>query len=359
MRTVAVSQIKPGDRLAEDVLTPLGSVLFRRGQMLTAREIEILEAFLVSSVQVQEEGDEAAASASDVDVEAELVASPFEEAFERLTRTLKKAFDAARCGEPIPVWELRHNLEKLLDHIGDYHPLAVAGSNRKKNEDDRLRSSVEVALTSYQIAAHLADIPEKERVQIALAGLLRDIGNARLSPHILDKPDRLTSEEMEEIKKHPVLGYQLLQPVAALNRGVKLCALQHHEREDGSGYPMGVTKERIHPYAKIVAVADMFHAMTSDRKYRKAASPYLVIEELYRQSFGKLDPKIVLTFLHHVTELQVGTTVQLSDGRVGDIVFADRREPTRPIVNVGGVFVNLAAERHLHIVKVISRPIPS
>ena len=354
MRTIPVSQVKPGDQLAEDVLTKFGSVLFRRGQRMTAREIEILDAFLIPSVQVLVEGEELPVSV--VEPEPEPTVSPFQEAFDRTVRTLKKAFDAVRCGEPIPIGELRGNLEELLEHIGEYHILSPSGEkDRKKAEDAVWRSSVEVALTSYQIAVHLDEISERERVQVALAGLLRDIGNAKLPLHILEKPGKLTPEEMEEIKKHPILGYQLLQPIAALNRGVKLCALQHHEREDGSGYPMGVTKERIHPYAKIVAVADVFHAMTSDRKYRKAESPFVVVEELYRQSFGKLNPKIVLAFIRRVTDLQVGTTVQLSDGRVGDIVFADRREPTRPIVNVGGVFVNLATERNLYIVKVISR----
>ncbi|UUZ91298.1 HD-GYP domain-containing protein [Paenibacillus sp. P25] len=187
------------------------------------------------------------------------------------------------------------------------------------------------------------------------AGPLHDIGNALVDPAILFKPNRLSSDELEEMKKHTILGYNLLKNVPAINEGIKLCALQHHEREDGSGYPLGVRSDKIHPYSKIVAVADMFHAMTSDRSHKKAASPYLVLEQIKDEAFGKMEPSLVQIFVDKVTSFHNGTLVRLSDNRIGEIVFSERSHPTRPWVNVNGKIINLTLERQLYIQEVIQK----
>src|SRR5690606_29433337 len=141
--------------------------------------------------------------------------------------------------------------------------------------------------------------------------------------------------------------------VTGLNEGTKLVALQHHEREDGSGYPMGIIGDKLHPYSKIVAIADIYHAMSTERLYRNAVSPYLVLEELIQYSFGKLDPAIVRNFVDKVTQFHVGRLVKLSDNRIGEIIFSQREHPTRPWINVNGVIINLSTQRNLHIQDVI------
>ena len=190
-------------------------------------------------------------------------------------------------------------------------------------------------------------------MQVALAGLFKDIGNVRIDKGILTKPNPLSYEEIEEMKRHTLLGYQLLKNVAALNDGVKLAALQHHEKVDGTGYPLGIDASKIHAYARIVSIADIFHAMTLNKVYRKAASPYLVLEQIQSDSFGKLDPSFVRIFVEKVTQFHNGTVVKLSDERIGEIVFSDRTHPTRPWVSIDGVIVNLTTERQMYIKEVI------
>lgn len=141
----------------------------------------------------------------------------------------------------------------------------------------------------------------------------------------------------------------------AINEGVKLTAIQHHEREDGSGYPLGIKGDKIHLYSKIVAISDIFHAMTSDRYHKKAASPYLVLDQLFTESFGKLEPALVQTFIQKVTQFHNGVLVKLNDKRIGEIVFSDRANPTRPWVNVNGQIINLTMERSLYIQDVIQK----
>jgi len=197
-------------------------------------------------------------------------------------------------------------------------------------------------------------LPRKDWMQAALAGLLHDIGNAKIDKSILNKPTKLAPDEVEEMKRHTVLGYQLLKNVTAINEGVKLAALQHHERIDGSGYPLGLGSDKIHPYAKLVAISDIFNAMTMNRGYRNATSAYVVLEQILQDSFGKLDPAYVQTFIEKVTQFHNGTIVRLSDDRIGAIVFSDRSHPTRPWVSVNGTIINLTTERLLYIEEIMS-----
>lgn len=165
-----------------------------------------------------------------------------------------------------------------------------------KDEDYNYHNAVLSALTSYKIA-QWCGYPQKDWLQIAFAGLLHDIGNVKVDNSLLQKPERLSSSEIEEVRRHTTYGYQLLRNVTAINEGVRLAALQHHEKVDGSGYPLRMEGTQIHFYAKIVAIADIFHAMTLKRSYKKAQSPYLVLEQIVTESFGKLDPVIVQTFI--------------------------------------------------------------
>src|SRR5690606_30970188 len=147
----------------------------------------------------------------------------------------------------------------------------------------------------------------------ALAGLLHNIGVTAIEPEIVHKPNTLSEQEMNRMREHTVIGYSLLIPIAGFNNGVKLAALQHYAWEDGSGYPLGLNGDNIHTYAKIVAVADMYHAMSLERVYRNAVSPYLVLEELNEFAFGILDPKIVRTLLDKTALFATGMIVRLND----------------------------------------------
>lgn len=351
---VALSQVKLGDKIAEDVLTPLGGVLFNKGKIITQREIEIMQAFLVSAVVTDTGNVLSAKSKEDEQVEpkpSEQIYSVFNNEYDQMIALLKKVYNDFASGQGMPVMDIRVQLENMLKHIKNYNVLAFIPRNFQ-HRDYLIHNSVSCALTSYLIAQWVG-LPQKDWMQVALAGLLHDVGNTRLDRSILTKPSALTAEEVEERKRHPSLGYQLLRNVAALNEGVKMAALQHHEREDGSGYPVGSDGSKIHPYAKIVAIADIFHAMTMDKSYRKAASPYLVLEQIQSDSFGKLEPSYVRTFVEKVTQFHNGTIVRLNNERIGEIVFTDHNHPTRPWVNVEGTIINLTTERSLFIVEVI------
>ncbi|OPA78995.1 HD family phosphohydrolase [Paenibacillus selenitireducens] len=356
MASVSISQLKMGDKITQDVHTPLGSLLFYKGKVLLQRDLEILQAFLVTQVSVDRPEDyrkmkeiEEAQEATAGDA-ASPVSASFYEKYDKMVALVKKAFKDALVNE-IPMMGLRSQLELLIADISDYNILTFIPRQMKEREY-MYHNAVLVALTSYCLAKWQG-IQQKELMQVALAGLLHDIGNAKVDPDILFKPSSLTREETEEVRRHTTYGYNLLKNVASLNEGVKRAALQHHEKIDASGYPLGVKANQIHQYAKIVAVADIFHAMTLDRTFKKGQSPYPVLEQLEEESFGKLDAEYVQTFIRKVTQFHHGMIVRLNDGRMGEIVFSDRNHPTRPWVSVNGVIINLVNERSLFIQEIL------
>jgi HD-GYP domain-containing protein (c-di-GMP phosphodiesterase class II) len=351
---ISVSQLMYGEKLSEPVRTKHGNILFPKGRVITERDIEILRAFLVQSVSIESKfADKFETPEQNKSAEDYASTNLFYKEYERTLALLKHVFNLANANQSLPLMEMRTRLQTLISNIDQYNVLTFSAKNWAL-DDFIYHNSIMVSLTSY-LLAKWHGLPEKDLMPIALAGLLHDIGNVKVDRDLLGKQDKLTAKEIEEIRKHSVLGYNILKNVPALNEGVKLCALQHHEREDGSGYPLGVKSDKIHIYAKVVAIADVFHAMTNHRHYKSAISPYLVLEELYKDSFGKLEPAMVQTFINKVTSFHNGTLVKLSDNRIGEIVFSDRSNPTRPWVNVNGSIVNLSVERNLYIQDVIQK----
>ncbi|MCM3341020.1 HD-GYP domain-containing protein [Paenibacillus sp. MER TA 81-3] len=373
-----VSQLKPGDSLEDDVHTMLGGILMQKGRMLSVRDLDVLDAFLIKSVVIVSTSHTAQAEFSataEVDFPAARISEPtvetpkrkdhvnsaenigFVEAWMQMVNLLKNVYHTLGTSK-IPILELRQQMEWLLARSKHYSPLTFHPQIKAQLHGDvteyLYHKSVAVALTSY-LLGQWSSFPAQEGMQIALAGLLHDIGKAKVDEDIWNKRDSLTDRERVEIRRHTHYGYELLRNVPALNDGVKLAALQHHERMDGSGYPLGIKGEQIHPYARIVAIADMFHAMTQNRVYQKASSPYVVLEQLKEESFGKLNPEMVRIFNHKVTQLHQGSFVKLSDGRVGRIVFTEHGHPTRPWVSVDGQIVQLVQERHIWIDEVIGQ----
>lgn len=197
------------------------------------------------------------------------------------------------------------------------------------------------------------NLDESELSLLTIAATLHDVGKMKVPEEILNKPGKLTYEEFEEVKKHTVYGYEIIKSTYSLTHRCALVALQHHEREDGKGYPFGLKKDKIDYLSKIVAVADVFHAMTSQRVYQDAKPFYMVVEEMRQGTFGKFDPHIVNVFLQKIMDTLVGNTAVLTDGRVGTIVMIHYEDPFNPLIQSGDEFIDLRKEVDVHLDKVL------
>lgn len=181
-------------------------------------------------------------------------------------------------------------------HIQTVETLNVLADIVDKRDTYTYSHSLRVAEYSKKIALELK-LPSSQIYEIEMAGRVHDVGKISIESHILKKPDHLTKEEFDVIKKHPLTGFSLLKNLKPYSNGVKY-VLYHHERIDGKGYPEGIYGNDIPLGAKILAVADCYDAMTSDRPYRKALSREVSVKELIDHSGTQFDPIVVKAFIN-------------------------------------------------------------
>ena len=194
----------------------------------------------------------------------------------------------------------------------------------------------------------LAQLSEEDKKLITACGLLHDIGKLLIPDAILKKPGQLTKDEFDIIKAHPVKGYQLLQK-NKLDSHIQYAALMHHEKCDGSGYPIGLKGNQIDWCAQIVTIADIYEAMTAKRIYRGPISPFKVINMFEEDGLKKYNPKYLLTFLEHVVNSYMNCKVRLSNGEEGDIVFINKVRLSKPMVKTKNNFIDLSKQTDINI----------
>lgn len=178
----------------------------------------------------------------------------------------------------------------------------------------------------------LSDIEIKQLIKV---GLLHDLGKLMVPPKVLNKPGRLTEEEFEVIKRHPVLTYDMLCKSGETNQDVLVGVRHHHERPNGSGYPDQLVHSNISLFARITAISDVYDAMVSKRCYKNASMPFEVLAQFEKNQFFEFDSKIVNVFLNNIIYLFVGMNVTLSNGENGEIIFLPPKNLENPVIKVG------------------------
>lgn len=219
-------------------------------------------------------------------------------------------------------------------------------------DDYTYSHSLNVSLMSIIISKWL-NLREDEVDEIATAGLLHDIGKTKISDALLSKPGKLTYEEFEEIKKHTILGYMMLEKVSDATGNIRYSILMHHEKIDGSGYPVGAKDPEIPLFPKIIAIADIYDAMTSNRAYRDKMCPFEVIKNFEIETFGKLDTKVLTVFLKNIANSYLGDYVELNTGEIGEIVFINPNRVWQPIIRFGEEYIDLSKQSSKKYIKAI------
>lgn len=168
-------------------------------------------------------------------------------------------------------------------------------SRLKQSSMETWSHSIRVGYYCQRIGNSL-DFSCRELRLVSVLSMFHDIGKLGIRPAILQKPEKLTAAEWQEIKRHPEIGYRLTAGVPEISK-IAGCVLGHHERWDGLGYPQGLKEETIPLFCRILAVADAFDAMTCDRVYRKALGREQAVSELRCNAGRQFDPRIVQTFV--------------------------------------------------------------
>ena len=224
-------------------------------------------------------------------------------------------------------------------------------STLKNYDDSTFNHSLNVALIC-NIFGKWLELKPNEIELLTTCGLLHDIGKLLIPDRIIKKPDKLTQEEFEIIKTHSRKGYELLKK-RNVDIHIQYAALMHHEKCDGSGYPIGLIDNQIDWCAQIVTIADIYEAMTANRVYRGALSPFTVINKFEEDGLRKYNPKFLLTFLEHVVNSYINCKVKLSNGEEGDIVYINRVSLSKPLVRTKDDYIDLSKNSELTIEEIL------
>ncbi len=353
---VSVSDLVPGMIVARDVYTRNNQLLISADTEITESIIARMTFFGVMSIRVylnelQQNIVEDDEENFMTQQEKEDFAA-FKENYElTMNHVLGNLNSLLKSGNEINSDELVEDVDKLLFQSKSRYEIINMVHNIRTFDDETYRHSLNVAMINSVFAGWLG-MSEYERKQLTLCGLLHDVGKLLISKDILRKPGRLTEEEYEHIKKHPLLGYEKMKD-KKLPESVKRVILLHHERADGSGYPYGFHLKEIDPYAAITAIADVYDAMTSNRVYRHGMSPFDVIEIFEKEGRKQFNPMFLVPILNNLTNTYLQHHVELSNGEKGKIVLINKSELSRPMIALdNNEFIDLSKERDIKITQV-------
>ena len=352
MRQIPITALTPGMVTAEDIVSYDNETIVPKGIILTENIISRLEGYSIYYAQIEDNlvvdlstpmanfallnQDAAIANLYEADQSVDTLArrqfQRFSQAFSQCAEHYKNnLMNALYRNEPFRANELLKEALALLRQDKQDISLFDMLLNMHNIEDSVYDHCIDVALISNVLARWL-HFSEADQMMATACGLFHDVGKFMLPAGVLRKPGKLTPDEFEIIKTHTTEGFHLLGRYSNIPEPVKNAALMHHEKCDGSGYPYGLKGDEVDRFSKIVTIADIFDAMTSERVYRAAMCPFSVIKYFEDDGIQKYEIKYILTFLENVSNSYLNHRVTLSNGMEGNVIFINPNNYSKPVV---------------------------
>lgn len=340
---VNVDKLRDGMQLADNVCTTTAKeykILFKRGIFLSSRMIDILKEKGIKSVKIVSSGIDDITSYEENNKPEDTQEKRLNAQITRALTDLDEIFD---CSEEIK--ELSQTAVQKVDNIANDIINDIASDTSflgnqmiaLQNYDDyTFKHCLRVSMLAASVSTEM-NLSDNSTKEVVIAGLLHDIGKSNIDHDIIIKPGKLTDEEFAEIKRHPIIGYNILKNSGKYNSNVISGVLFHQEKFDGSGYPTGLAGEKIPLIARILTVCDVFDALTSNRPYRNPWSVAETEEYILGGSGQHFDYEVTKAFLRAFNPYPVGSMVQLSDKRHG-VVIKHNENVLRPVVRIMGRF---------------------
>ena len=349
--------LEPGMQVAKTVSDRLDRIIAKTGDILDEKKIEAIKTHGIPGVTIIDGSKIVAKSEQTKDVQ--------------VRESVQKIIDQQRVDDPATV-QLSESVKKrvsegiqylysnsdseefaatstnitneLMRAILDNNALAIDISTLKTSDEYTFKHSVDVA-TLAMITAQKMNLSQQEIYNIGIAGLLHDMGKSKIPLDILNKPGKLTDEEFAIMKRHSELGYHILKDKKEFSPVVPISVLQHHEKINGSGYPLGINKDKLLPFSRILTICDTYDALVTDRPYKKAYSQRVAVEIIMSMT-NELDIDVMKSFFETVILYPVDSVVQLSNGETARVIENKSGAVLRPTV-VGlksGIVYNLSSD---------------
>ncbi|MYL33729.1 HD domain-containing protein [Pontibacillus yanchengensis] len=331
MRLISTFSLAPGDELSKTIYNENGQILINSGVSLTQRMIERLNDIGITYVYIE---DVETADIETMFPISDRVRTDAINTIKSTFDTMKKTDDIAnafifdRTGQ-----KMMNVVQHILAEVQGDHEVINLLSDVFTYDDYIFTHSLNVTIYALALGTELG-LPAKRLEELGYGAMLHDVGKTLVPRDVLFKPGKLTDDEFQMVKEHSEAGFNMLRKTPTVPLVAAHCAYQHHERLNGSGYPRGLEGDDIHYYAKILGIADVFDAVTSNRVYRKAMLPHEGLEILYSGAGTLFDIDMIEAFRKSVAVYPNGLTVLLSDGRKGIVSKQNTELSDRPFIRI-------------------------
>ncbi|MBC2397822.1 HD-GYP domain-containing protein [Clostridium tetanomorphum] len=271
---------------------------------------------------------------------------------ESLSKELENIFEKIDYKGKADLGEVKDFTKKIMEYLKSPKTIVKNIILQGSGEDCIYKHSVNVTAMSLLLGRWLG-FDENKLKLLAYSAILHDFGKTKIDKNILHQKRNLKEDEFKKIKMHPIIAYNLVKDICYLSNSVGYGILMHHERLDGSGYPLGLKDERIHEFAKVIAIVDTFDALNSDRSYKESRDPFKVLEIIKSESLGKLDYSYCNVFIEHLINYYIGEFVLLNNNTVCEIICVNINNLCKPLLMYNGDFIDLKKHNELTVENLI------
>jgi HD-GYP domain-containing protein (c-di-GMP phosphodiesterase class II) len=250
---------------------------------------------------------------------------------ETMSSNVKNIFDNFQSDSNESINQLKSVQNEISKEFTDFRNTLVNIIGRDPNNEYLYSHSINVGILSYMLGKWLK-LEENELNNLLYAAVLHDIGKIKIDNAILNKVNKLTTEEFKYIQKHALIGYEILKNIPNLDRSVYMGVLMHHERMDGSGYPLKIMGNQIHKFGRIIAITDAFSAMNTERSYKRKYSPLKALGIMHKESLHKYDYTYWNIFFNNMVGYYTGERVLLNTKEEGKIIKINKKDIPNPLI---------------------------
>lgn len=342
--------LKPGMIIADEVKVN-NTILLTSGIVVTDDMIRRLTGkYFLDKVSIYSEGS--SAEDSILIINDEKTIEEIQQSFNEFSINIEDMFNNIGNGAKWDLEEVRDFTKRIQNELKCTNTIIKNIVLYGSGNDVIYKHSVNVAALSAVIGKWMG-LSDIDINLLTYTGILHDFGKTKIDKNILDKLGPLTLKDQEEIRKHPIVGYNFIKKIPYISNAVCSGVLMHHERLDGSGYPLGIKEDKIHIFAKVIAIADIFDAVNSDRIYKESRDPLSALQIVQKESLGKLDYKLCKIFIDNIINYYMGEEVLLNTNKVCKIMQIDVNDLCRPLLFDGSEFIDLKIEKDLYVKKLI------
>lgn len=337
-----IDKLDMGMILEKDIVDQkTGVILIAKNMAITKSFIDKLISNGIDEVPIKKE-----------EIPIEKYNEPLMKEYNKIADQTNKVFNDIKNGNKLDGKAITTVIKGFAQEIIKERDILTQMRLLKRDDNYILNHSLAVSALAASLGKWM-NYSQREILELSLAGLFHDIGKLKIDNEIVNKPANLTEKEYEIMRKHPFYGSQILSSSGIFSEDIILGVLQHHEKIDGRGYPNKVTGDRIHKYARVISICNIYHYLTSRRLYNDKESPLQVADYIRRGSFNFLDPHMTQVFLKNIATFYVGNKVVLTTGEIGIIVYIHPQDKTRPVVKVGDKFIDFLVEKDVEVVDII------